>query len=231
MAIAVWLLYAGDRLLDSRALTAAHTPGIEARHRFHHQHRSAFRTGIAVASVALAALLPTLHAEAIHLYLIEGSFLAGYFLLIHAVSYTPRIPKEFAVGLFFAAATFIPTVARRPDLRVPLLAPALLFAGLCTLNCLFIYAWEHPGDTTTTAHITTRAAVRHLRSLAAILLVAALGLLVTETFMPWKILAAIAASIVLLLILDRCRGRLTPTTLRAAADLALLTPALFLFLS
>src|SRR5271154_6324288 len=137
MAITVWMLYAADRLMDARLLDVDPTnyKDLEARHYFHHRHRSAFLTGILFASIALAVLLPHLDTEAIHIYLLLGGLVSGYFVLIHAMRSTAarqkvahRLPKEIAVGLFFAAAIFVPTIARRPDLRASLLPFALLFA-------------------------------------------------------------------------------------------------------
>jgi hypothetical protein len=45
---------------------------------------------------------------------------------------------------------------------------------------------------------------------------------------PAALTAAAAASALLLALLDRIRGRLTPLALRAAADLVLLTPLVLL---
>ena len=225
MFVAVWLLYAGDRLLDTRPSMLS-TQELEARHRFHARHRQAFVTGIAGAVVILSVLLPALPPAAIRLYLIEGSFLTGYFLLIHVARGSPRLPKELAVGLFFAAATFIPTIASEPGLRFPMLVPAVLLIALCSFNCLFIYRWEHP--VVGLASPPTRIALRHLRVLSLLLF---LGALTTASFQSpaaRTIAGAIAASTTLLFALDVCRHRLGATTLRAAADLALLTPALFL---
>jgi hypothetical protein len=235
------------------------THELEARHLFHHRHRPAFLLGIALAAVALAALLPSLDPAAVRLYLSEGALLFAWFLILHATRSAHRLPKEIAVGLFFAAASFIPTVAREPALRLSLLPDALLFAALCSLNCLFIYAWEHQdlaptaalrtlaavpaklaavpatladvpaiGQSSQTAHPTTRLALGHLTSLAVsiALAAAALALLgrVAPTAAPSPIAAACALSAALLLVLDRNRRRLSPVALRAAADLALLTP-------
>ena len=175
MALAVWMLYAADRLMDARLMDphlvdSTRHEDFEARHYFHHRHRTAFLTGILLASIALALLLPHLEPEAIRLYLVLGALISGYFILIHATRSAHRLPKEIAVGLFFAAAAFIPTVARRPDLRLPLLPSALLFATLCSLNCLFIYAWEHTHtDTNHRAHPITRMAIRNLPSLTVFL--------------------------------------------------------------
>jgi hypothetical protein len=247
VAVAVWMLYAADRLMDARLMDARlmdarlpDTPfppeeGLEARHHFHHQHRTAFLTGILLASIALAVLLPHLEPAALHLYLILGGLLAGYFILIHAAPRAAsnkaahRLPKEIAVGVFFASAIFIPAVARRPDLRFTLLPEALLFAAVCSLNCLFIYAWEHPSPNPT-AHATTRFSLRHLPFLATLIpaFATALICLTNNHQAPWSIPTACALSATLLLLLHHHRSAIAPITLRAAADLALITPLLLL---
>jgi hypothetical protein len=253
MAITVWMLYAADRLMDARLMddrlldaNPAHHEDLEARHYFHHRHRTAFLTGILLASIALAILLPRLDAEAIHLYLILGGLVAGYFILIHATSSAAaqqkvahrlpahrlpahRLPKEIAVGLCFAAATFIPTVARRPDLRLPLLPSALLFAALCSLNCLFIYAWEHDNSRThRPAHAITRIALHNLPLLTILVALTCTSLTVFNHQAPWPIPCATAISAALLLLLHHQRHVMSRTNLRAAADLALTTPLLLL---
>jgi hypothetical protein len=257
MAIAVWMLYAADRLLDARRIEShAHSipfhsdlhEKLEPRHLFHYRHRRAFRSILLLCSFTLAVLLPQLLPTAIRLYLILGGLLVGYFILIHAPatdrssraphSAAPRvphrIPKEFAVGVFFSAANFIPTIAREPALRPVLLPAALLFALLCSLNCLFIYSWEHPGATSFT-HPATRLALRSLRglTLAAIVLSLALAMftqLSPRHLPPWPILTATALSGILLLALDHLNRshHLSPTPLRASADLCLFTPLLLL---
>jgi hypothetical protein len=238
MAVAVWMLYAADRLMDARLLDIAAEEDLEARHYFHHRHRIAFLIGILLASITLAFLLPQLEAAALHLYLVLGGLLAGYFILIHATpraaasrTTTHRLPKEIAVGIFFASAVFIPAVARSPDLRFTLLPVALLFAALCSLNCLFIYAWEHPHPSHDhPPHTTTRLALRHLPFLAlSIPAVAAVLLCQTKIHQaPWPIATACALSAALLFLLHYRRHSIVPITLRAAADLALITPILLL---
>lgn len=228
MGLAVWVLYAADRLLDTRSLDPMSDPGeFEARHFFHHRHRRAFGFGIVAATVGLALLLPRLAPDAIRLYLTEAALMAGYFVLIHAApSRAGRrqvmLPKELMVGPFFAAATFIPTVARNPGLRLALAPDAMLFAALCCLNCLFIYAWEHPQPK---AHWTTNRAVPRLSMLASLLIVAGLGLALAHRTL-WLYPVACAASAAVLLGLDRARSLMGRPTLRAAADAALLTPLL-----
>jgi hypothetical protein len=237
MGMAVWILYAADRLLDARLLEASPlhfgNAELEARHFFHHRHRAAFLTGIVAASIALTPLLLRIPPAAIQLYLIEGSLLFGWFLLIHVIHATRsnfRLPKELAVGCFFAAAVFIPTVSRAPWLRFRLLIPALLFAALCSLNCLYIYAWEHDAgsDQKPRPHPTTRFARQHLAELACGLCVAsfcfAFSSVAPRAVRP--LATACALSVIFLLLLHRNRRCFDRTTLRAAADLALLTPLL-----
>jgi len=247
MALAVWILYAADRLLDARILDArgnrsrAHSSDLEARHYFHHRHRRPFLTGIALAVALLAALLPCLDPAALRLYLIEGILLAAWFLILHATPSAHRLPKELAVGLFFSAAVFIPAIARAPALRPALIPAAILFAALCSLNCLFIYKWEHNdakwkpsgrihslASSTRPAHATTRLALAHLSALTIVLALAAASLALLHKSTPKPNPAACALSALLLLALDRNRTHLSLTHLRAAADLALLTPLLLL---
>jgi hypothetical protein len=222
MFFAVWILYAADRLLDSRTLS----PDLEPRHLFHHRHRRAFRLAIAFTAACLTPLLLTIPLQAIRLDLLAAALLFAWFILIHA---TPaardprRLPKELAVGIFFSAAVFIPTVARTPALRPALIVPAVLFAALCSLNCLYIYAWEHPFPNPS-AHTTTRMALRHLAPTTLLLILAAvLACLLPQPLIP----LATALAAVSLFALNRTRT-LHPTLLRAAADLALLTPVLLL---
>jgi hypothetical protein len=229
MFLAVWMLYVADRLLDARALSEhpLDVGSLEARHHFHHRHRSSFLIGLLLASTALASLLPHLPSEAIHLYLILGGLVFAYFILIHATESAHRLPKEFAVGICFAAATFIPTVAHQPDLRLRLFPLALLFASLCTLNCLFIFAWEHDSKQTN-AHPITHTAIHHLPQLTAVIATIGLGLCLLDHHAPWGIAAASTLSLFLLQLLHHYRRRIPATTLRAAADLALITPVLLL---
>lgn len=231
MFLAVWILYAADRLLDART---GPKEALEPRHHFHDRHRSVFVIFIAIAAVLLAALTPHLNAAALRLYALLGGLLCGWFLLIHTrLASERRLPKELVVGIFFAAAVFIPTVARRPELRLQLIVPAVLFAALCALNCMFLYAWEHPGARTH-AHSTTRLLTKYLVAASLLLIIASLLCALSLSFEALSTLKftllAYAMSTMFLLALHRARQRLSELTLRAAADLALLTPLLLIWL-
>ena len=245
MFLAVWMLYVAARLLDSRILIVPRSSlpltsrlvdvgraGLEARHYFHHRHRRPLLAMLVMGAIGLAALLPRLSLIAIRLDLLLASALFAYFLLIHATGSAHRLPKEISVGLFFSAAVAIPTVAGLPGGRLHLLPMAVLFALLCSLNCLFIYRWEH-GDSAAMvraeplAHPLTRMALHRLKPLC-LALVAASVLLSAVQHQAEPL--ALALSAVLLLTLDRFRAVFAPLILRAAADGVLLTPLLLIVL-
>ena len=227
MFLAVWVLYAADRLLDARAGRGA--DGLEARHHFHHRHRTPFRWGIGLSTVALACLLPGLLGSEIELYLVLGGLLVSWFLLIHS---GPRpLPKEFVVGIFFAAAVFVPTVAREPMLRTELSWPAALFGALCSLNCLFIFAWEHPelpsrsiARPSPASFRGTSLAAPRVAWLALGLALLALGTARWATPGVRQLLEAVTCGAGLLGCLHFARARVEKTTLRALADMALVLP-------
>jgi hypothetical protein len=226
--VAVWMLYAADRLLDARAADDR----LEARHHFHAQHRHAFLFVFAFAALLLVLLLRMTDTSTLRLYLHLTAPLVVWLLLVHTrTHYAQRLPKEIVVGIVFAAAVFIPAVAARPALQLRLLAPAVLFAATCALNCLTIYAWEHDSDLRQ-AHATTILAVRHYFAVTCSVGTAALLLtlfFITHHDALWRLPAACALSVLALAALHRARHRVTAITLRAAADFALLTPLLFLF--
>ena len=231
MFLGVWILYASDRLLDARAEKAAsQTPTqLEARHHFHGAHRNAFFVAIAIAAAALLPMLITMPRHTLALYCLLGVLQIAWFVLIHRVARgeSSRLPKEFAVGIFFAAAVFLPTVSRMPSLRLSLLPAAAAFACLCSLNCIFIFAWEHRElQGASSAHRTTRLALRFLEPIALSLTLLPIVLALVTRSMPWQVAAALSLASALLLVLDRLERVLGQVRLRAIADLVLLTPLL-----
>lgn len=230
MFLAVWILYAADRILDARN---ALIPGehLEVRHLFHNEHRKIFIAAMAFCSLWLGALVVTFSAEEVLLFSALAILLLAYLILIHVgrpgeqAQDDARLPKEFAVGAFFAAAVFIPTVARQPNEFLHLLPSAALFGIVCTLNCLFVYAWEHP-EGASHAHWSTRAVVRHLRPATWLSVAIALVLLIAPSATHVNAPTAIACALCLLcfLILHKQRGKLSKLTLRALVDFVLLAP-------
>ena len=221
MFLAVWVLYATDRLLDARELGSRQVVGLERRHLFHFEYRVEFRWGIGFACAGLAALLPEMPRVELQSYMLLGSLLVGWFGLIHTVR--KPLPKEFMVGVFFAAAVFIPGAVRATGMGVPLLFPAVMLGVICSLNCVFIHAWESGADVAARPHWGTKLAAR-IVVLAALGVAGVCGVGFAFPGPGRLILLACGESAWLLLGLHFLRERVERTSLRALADLALLTP-------
>jgi len=244
LALAAWSVYIGDRLLDARAglrspdwrQLPAHRQ-LQDRHYFHWRRRYilaplAACAALAAACIALASMPRTAR--------VPDSFLTAaalaYFSGVHSHRRLPRplprlFTKELLVGVIFTAACALPAYLRlrgRGGALWAVVVPAIYFAALAWLNCHAIAHWERAD-----AWPHPRAAGRALRvdRLGTILGLAgatlALALFAGHP-RPSALLAAGAASALLLAVLDRSRGRLTPLALRALADLVLLTPIFFL---
>jgi hypothetical protein len=224
MFVAVWMLYAVDRLLDG----SAGASGLELRHHFHLRHDANFAKGIAVGAALLAGMVMRIPEVLFLCYCALGALLLAWFGVIHVLARdrAERLPKELAVGVFFSAAVFLPGWLGAPEERGWLLAGAVCFGMLCSFNCLCIYAWEHGRDDLVRAHPTTRFGVRALRPLGMVTVGCALGCAALAPAGLALLGLATALAAMLLLGLDRMRRRLDPTDLRAAADLVLLTPLL-----
>ncbi len=233
LALAVWAVYIADRLLDTRAAIAADAlHRLSDRHFFHWRNRQIL-VPLAIAAAATAAcivftLMPPTNRE-------RDSILAAaslvYFTRVHTGrKQSPLISKEFLVGILFTAGCALPALTRISapfgaltlGLLAPVLIPIAFFSLLAWLNCHAIDRWEadpHSGP----KHPILPLAV--LLALAGLLFAA---LLLNTQPRSAALLATGAAAALLLALLDRLRARLTAVTLRAAADLVLLTPLLLI---
>jgi hypothetical protein len=220
LAMATWLLYVSDRILDG--FHPANAQLLRERHHFHARHRTAFLIAGSLLLAFLAWVVVTqMRPEALRDNLILGLATLAYLLAVHHRR-SPRLPKELAVAIIFAAATAVPAWSRLgARLGKEQLAPAVLFfAGLCWVNCVGIEKWES-GQ----AHISTRWAGLHLR---AIVTTIAIFSLTGALFAPSRGLMAVYLSALLssllLFVLDARSKHWSPLHLRIAADAALLTP-------
>lgn len=220
MFLAVWMIYAADRLMDARR-----QHNLEARHRFHGRHSVGFRVALVAATIAMVPLIAAMPMRTRQEYLTLGAMLLLWLGLIHLVGAKLRMPKELAVGFFFSAAVFIPTVSRTS--HVGLAMPALFVANLCSLNCLFIYAWEHPPSRRgSEPHVTTVFGLRVLEGIAVVSIILPLLMMRFVSLSGRPILLAVSIGAVFMLALHYVRLRFDRIDLRAAADLALLSPLL-----
>jgi hypothetical protein len=144
--------------------------------------------------------------------------------------------KEMLVGVIFTVGCALPALNRANGAWV-LVGPVGFFAVLASLNCWAIERWEAEsqgaGEGLIRSQVSpprrTRPGAPRLSVVAGVVALAGLLLaagLAAGQARPAALMAAGAASAMLLALLDRLRLRLTPLALRAAADLVLLTPAL-----
>lgn len=235
LVLSVWLIYAADRWLDvwrrpgaarpaseysSRKPSPCHleTAGEPARHRFYRSH---WRQMLPVWIVALA-MAAWLASTSLPAVLFERGLavlaaIVVYFAFVHL---WPRRwwPKEFAVGILFALGT---SLAAWGHVRSPVdVATIVLFCMLCWINCAAIEVWEQRADWEQ----------RRLSEWPVRLVAIAVGLVAMIFLYDQRPILAGAetASAFAFVALDRAKHRLSPEALRVLADIALLTPALFL---
>ena len=235
LALVAWSVYIGDRLLDARAgLRSPAHHELRERHYFHWRHRRILIPVAAAAALAAAGIvlldMPR-GARTPNSLLAVAAF--AYFSGVHSRHKLPRlVSKEFLVGVIFTAGCALPAALHEwsrvhppgapSSLCWPLWAPFAYFAALAWLNCHSIARWESGKRG---PHITAVPTLGTALALAGLVLAFSCA----DTHPRSAVLLATgAASALFLALLDRLRSRLTPITLRAAADLVLLTPVLLL---
>ncbi len=236
LALGTWLLYVADRILDG--LRQGET--LRERHHFHARHRTAFLSAASLLLALLAwSVLTRMRPEALRDNLWVGMFAVLYLVAVHRRinflgSVAPRLPKELAVAILFAAATAVPAWSRLGPggLEKEQLAPAVLFfAALCWSNCVSIEKWEASGLSPEggNSHPSTRWAGLHLRFIVIVIaMVSIAAAVVAPTRGLMAVYLATLLSSGLLFVLDARSSQLSPLHLRIAADAALLTPLAFL---
>ena len=163
------------------------------------------------------------------------------------------IPKELAVGFLFAIATAVPAWARLASPTATLLSPRIVllaavftFGAICWLNCVAIQTWEDReadqevvhtilSNTSPNSKAQQSKGLTHHLGARLIVFAATIGFLglattilaVRSPFYP--IFFAVAISAGLFIGLIRNSERFSALSLRIAADAALLTPLLFVF--
>ena len=136
--LSAWLAYLVDRYFDGFRVQ------VLLQHTFRHHVARRYRQGFAVL-IGLVftglALLSTLllNTQALGFGLLLLAVVSAYTFAVH-LSLIPKLPKELLVGILFSAGTGFFLWQQLPVLTfLPVL---LLFAILCSLNCLFISSWE-----------------------------------------------------------------------------------------
>ena len=222
--LTAWLIYLADRLGDSMA--APQRAATSLRQRFCIRHRAAWM--VLLGTVALADLLVVFaHLDPRMLWpgAIVGAAAMAY-LIVNQLrpSIWRRLPlKEISVGSLFTAGTLLPLAHGLGRAHAP---AALLFACLCSMNCITIAVWERWLDVAQ-ERVSVATAIpsigRWLMAGLLVLSTAGLGLVLFGAAGS-PIFLCIAVSAALLAALHRARGGLQPDARTALADIVLLTP-------
>lgn len=205
LVLAVWLIYAADRVFDARGESQS------PRHQF---YRRNWRAVSAVWAIVLAIAGWLAWTRLSHELFERGALLAAavtlYFALVHLAP-LGNWPKEAAVAILFALGASLATWGRvRSAADV---ATILLFSCLCWINCVAIEKWER------------RKKRWPVTLAAACVAAAAIGLL---SYQRPVLGSAEAASALAFVLLDRGENRFSRDALRVLADVALLSPIVFL---
>ena len=232
LALAVWLIYTADRLLDGFAFRPGSSP--QTRHFFCARHRLVLTSLIVAVGAALLWIsMLYLEAAVVRAGLFLGAIVVLYLASIHAGSARSSriIPKEIAVGAIFAAGTSIPLWSQPEPVLPGTMVTVPLFALLCSLNCLAIECWERPRNAREPRELApswVAWAELHLGGMALGVATASLlaGLLSGSGGASRIPLFAISLAAFLTLTLNAQRERLSPEALRVLADAALALPAL-----
>jgi hypothetical protein len=210
LGLAVWLIYAADRMLD-----AWRGGERQPRHEFYRRY---WRAVLPVWSAALAASAWMAFTQLSPELLERGTLLAActalYLAAVHLAPgrWKAAGRKEAAVAVLFALGA---SLAAWPEVETGYdIASILLFSYLCWMNCTAIEDWEHGREAR--AQIVVAAA-----------LVAVAAAMLLRDHRP-ILGCAETASALGLVALDRLRRRVSTEVVRVLADAVLLTPVLFL---
>lgn len=231
--ITAWLIYLADRLVDTFSLDP--TRAISLRHQFCAQHR---RTWISVMVVLSVCDVWLLTREVDSRIVQFGAGVAAVTFLYLLLNYmTPRVwrafpLKEITIGSVFAAGTVAALLPQMPTINGPLLLTLLLFAALCSLNCINIAFWERQIDAEQRRESIATAWPTGAKYLLPVgLCIGASALLASRWSRGLAIVdSCIALSVLLLGALQMLRAFVPRDDRTALADLVLLTPLLMLAL-
>ncbi len=233
--LSVWLIYTLDRLLDGKnaedeRLVGAFGGALRQRHIFHVVYRKSIACAAVVVAVCAALLVfGQMNAVTFAAGLVMLCAVGGYMAWIHAGKAWKIgvAPKEFAVGMIFAAGASLPVWSRFEAMGLRLVTAVILFGAVCWLNCVAIDSWEKPQHFARFAGrwLKLRAS-RRVMVLSCAIAACGVTASILDSGQGFSALAgAIACSAGLIAVLDSTRERLSAEALRVFVDLALVAPA------
>lgn len=231
--LTAWLIYLADRLADSYSLQNGGPRSL--RHEFCLNHRQLWIGALAVIATGDGYLIwRNIGAETFLAGAVIGALALIYLGLNHLLgrAWTLLPLKEHAIGFLFAAGTLVTLFPVLPPVRGVVIFSGIVFAWLCTLNCISIAFWERELDQTQckVSFATCYPKLeRHLgKLLIALTLCSGVAAIIYREAAP--VFGCVSVSSLLLAMLDSFRGKIGRDQRTALADLVLLTPLLALSL-
>ncbi len=221
LALTVWAIYLGDRLLDVRRPAVA----MEApRHQFYRRHRAGAMVLLALVLAAdLGVTAVAVRPAIVYAGLFALAAVLAY-LVLFAWMGVRAVPKEAAVAVLFAAGTFVAAWTRAANPWGLLGGPAAAFAALCFANLVAIenQEWSELREGGVGApHPITRWAERYYNVWLSVLV----AICVVFVRQPW--FAAVVVSAVGMLVVVALGRRFRLEVRHVLLDLMLLSPLLF----
>ncbi len=135
--LSVWIIYLSDRLLDAARWRSG---ALAPRHEFCRRYSNALMALALAALFAVGWLCGRIDPLIPRNGVILLTAVICYFGLVHLGSASVRSlwPKELFVGTIFSLGTFLPAWTLNAGARPEIVPSVVLFALLCTLNCITI---------------------------------------------------------------------------------------------
>jgi hypothetical protein len=233
LAMAVWLIYVADRILDS--FRESERKPLALRHRFYREYRAAFVVPFC-AILLLAAWIAWTRLDVRTLRDGVGlsAMVAFYFGVVHLSGSRLQqwFPKELAVAILFCAGTCLPIFTRVGRPSGPDLGAFAVFVLVAWMNTALIENMEwrtlREGGLEPPPALTVIVA-RYVVPLGIAIGVSAMAAVAMPAFRALRpVLIAEAASALALAALGGSSRRVSSHVLRISADAVLCTPAVFL---
>jgi hypothetical protein len=233
LAMAVWLIYVADRILDS--FRESERSPLAPRHRFYREHRAAFVLPFCAILLLAASLAWTrLDERTLRGGVALAAIVAAYFGVVHLSGGRAQrwFPKELAVAVLFCAGTYLPIFVRAGKPAAPQLWAFAVFVLIAWMNTTLIEYAEwitlREGGAEQPPALTIVVA-RYLAPLGIGIGIFALTAAAAPVFRAVRpVLLAEAASALALAGLGLGWRRISSHVLRISADAVLCTPAVLL---
>jgi hypothetical protein len=225
--LTAWLIYLADRLADSISLQPNFPRSL--RQEFCLRHREVWvATGVLVAGFNAYVIWRTTALETFLVGAAVGVLALIYLVINHPLGLIWRsLPaKELVIGVLFTAGTLVALTPAIHSVTKSFIAPALVFALLCALNCISIANWELELDR---AQEKVSIATRHpgIARLSGVmclcLATASLVIAITDRRLV-PLVGSLGLSALFLAWLNSPHARVSRDERTALADLVLLTP-------